>query len=177
MIEYALASPQWSSGRQWYYGERLLCRLLGCGSELSLDQVTELPTTILKMKDLYESWADKHLGREEDHITYFCGFLSSSTGRLLRLNGLQWLHRSIRHQAAGQLHWRRSGTSGAMTNLIDVMLAGNIDELTTNALARDALLELVAILVKQQAPAALALQERTRAKFGREAPRHPPQTE
>jgi len=48
MIEYALASSQWSSGRQWYYGERLLCRLLGCGSELSLDQVTELQTTVLK---------------------------------------------------------------------------------------------------------------------------------
>jgi hypothetical protein len=96
MIEYALACPQWSSGRQWYYGERLLCRLLGCGSELSLDQVTELQTTVLKMKDLYESWADKHLGREEDHVTYFCGFLSSSTGRLLRFDGLQWLHHSIR---------------------------------------------------------------------------------
>lgn len=139
MIEYALVSPQWSSGRQWYYGERL-CRLLDCGSELSLDQVTELQATVLKMNDLYASWADKHLGLEEDHITYFCGFLSSSTGRLLRLDGLQWLHRSIRQQVAGNFQWRRSGTAGAMTNLLDVMLTENIDELTTNALARDALL-------------------------------------
>ncbi|HEX9202301.1 MAG TPA: ATP-binding protein [Acidobacteriaceae bacterium] len=177
MIEYALASPQWSSGRHWYYGERLLCRLLGCGSELSLDQVTELQTTVLKMKDLYESWADKHLDREEDHITYFCGFLSSSTGRLLRLVGLQWLHRSIRQQAPENLHWRRSGTAGAVTNLLDVMLTENIDELTTNALARDALLELVAILVKQQAPVALALQERASAKLAGKTPRRPSQTE
>jgi hypothetical protein len=165
MIEYALASPQWSSGRQWYYGERLLCRLLGCGSELWLDQIAGLQTTVMQMKDLYESWADKHLDREEDHIPYFCGFLSSSTGRLLRLDGLQWLNRSIRQQAAGTLRWRRSSTSGAMTDLIDVVLTEHIHELITNPPARDALLELVAILVKQQAPAALSLQERARAKL------------
>ena len=166
MVKYALASPQWSSGRQWYYGKRALCHLLGCGSELSLDQVTGLQETVLEMKDLYKSWADKHLDREEDHVTYFCRFLSSSTGRLLRIDGLQWLHRSIRQQqVAGNLQWRRAGTAGAMTNLLDVMLTENIDELTTNAPARDAMLELVAILVKQQAPTALALQERARVKL------------
>lgn len=170
MIEFALASPQWSSGRQWYYGERLLCRLLGCGSELSLDQVAGLQTTVLQMKDLYDSWANKHLCREEDHIAYFCVFLSSSTGRLLRLDGLQWLHRSIHEQAAKDLHWRRSGTAAAMTNLLDVMLTENGDDLTKNALARDALLELVAILVKQQAPAALALQERAKARLAGQRP-------
>jgi hypothetical protein len=57
-----------------------------------------------------------------------------------------------------------------MTNLLDVMLTENLDELTTNALARDALLELVAILVKRQAPAALALQERARAKLAGKRP-------
>jgi hypothetical protein len=165
MIEYALASPQWSSGRQWYYGEQLLCRLLGCGSELWLDQVAGLQTTVLQMKDLYESWADKHLDQEEDHIPYFCGFLSSSTGHRLRLDGLQWLHHSVRKQATGNLRWRRSGTAAAMTDLIDVVLTENIKELITNPSARNALLELVAILVKQQAPAALALQERAKAKL------------
>ena len=39
MIEYALSSPQWNSGRLSFYVEQLLCRLLGCGSELTLDQV------------------------------------------------------------------------------------------------------------------------------------------
>jgi len=64
-----------------------------------------------------------------------------------------------------------------MTNLLDVMLTENIDELTTNALARDALLELVAILVKQQAPVALALQERASAKLAGKTPRRRSQTE
>jgi len=166
MIEYALASTQWSTGRQWYYGEQLLCRLLGCGSESWLDQVAGLPTTVLQMKDLYQSWADKHLDQEEDRIAYFCGFLSSHTGRFLRLDGLQWLHRTIQQQSAGKLRWRRSGTSGAVTDLIDVVLKEHSDELSTNPPARDALLEVVAILVKQQTPSALALQERVRAKLG-----------
>ncbi|MEN6331991.1 MAG: hypothetical protein ABFD57_08390 [Smithella sp.] len=165
MIEYALASPQWSSGRQRYYGEQLLCRLLGCGSELSLNQVAGIQTTVFQMKDLYESWAERHLDQEEDNILYFCGFLSSSTGRLLRLDGLQWLHHCIRQQTADNLRWRRTGTSGALTDLIDLMLTENIGELVTNPHARDALLELVAILVKQQAPAALALQERAKEKI------------
>lgn len=162
MIEYAMASPQWSSGRQWFYGERLMCRLLGCGSELSLDQVAELQTTVLQMRDLYQSWADKHLDRDEDHITYFCGFLSSSTGRRLRLDGLQWLHRSLQSQAAASREWRRSGTAAAMTNLLDVTLTEDADELARNVPAREALLALVVILVQRQAPAALALHERTR---------------
>ena len=169
MITFALAS-KWGSGRQWYYGERLLCRLLGCGSELSLDQVAGLQTTVLQMKDLYGSWANKHLAREEDHIAYFCGFLSSSTGRFLRLDGLQWLHGSIHGQAAKDLHWRRSGTAAAMTNLLDVMLTENGDDLIKNPIARDALLELVAILVKQQAPAALALQERAKTRLAGQRP-------
>jgi len=165
MIEYAFASPEWGSGRQWYYGEQLLYRLLGCGSELSLDQVIGFQSTVLEMRDLYESWADKHLSREEDNVLFFCRFLSSSTGRPLRLDGLQWLHRSIRQQETGNLRWRRGETSGAMTDLIDAVLTENITELSTNTSARDALLELVAILVKQQAPAALALQERAKAKL------------
>ena len=52
-----------------------------------------------------------------------------------------------------------------MTNLLDVMLTENGDDLIKNPIARDALLELVAILVKQQAPAALALQERAKTRL------------
>ncbi|PKN35391.1 MAG: hypothetical protein CVU61_03725 [Deltaproteobacteria bacterium HGW-Deltaproteobacteria-19] len=165
MIECALASPQWISGRRWYYGEQLLWRLLGCGSELSLDQVEGHKVTVLQMKDLYESWAEKHLDREEDCIPHFCMFLCSATGRLIRLDGLQWLLRSIQRQAAENFRWRRSGTAETLTDLIDVVLTEHIDEVVKNPLTRDTLLELVAILVKRQAPVALALQERVKAKL------------
>jgi hypothetical protein len=52
-----------------------------------------------------------------------------------------------------------------LTDLIDVVLTEHIDEVVKNPLTRDTLLELVAILVKRQAPVALALQERVKAKL------------
>jgi hypothetical protein len=166
MVEFALFHSQWTTGRRWYYGERLLCRLMGCGSEISLDQVTELQAVVLQMKDLYETWADQHLGREEDNFAYFCGFLSSSTGRLLRISGMQWLHRSVRQQGTGNLYWRHSGTASAIVSMLDILLQENLEELTKSVSARDAFLELVAVLVKLQIDTALALQERARIKLG-----------
>ena len=164
MIEYALASPQWSSGRQWFNGERLMCRLLGCGSELLLDQVAELQTTVSDMRSLYESWAHVHLERDEENIAYFCGFLSSSTGSCLRLDGIQWLNQSFQIHAASR-QWRRSGTAEAMINLLDVILTNDTGELASNVPARDAWLGLMAMLVIKQVPAALALQERAKGKL------------
>lgn len=164
MIEYALASPQWSSGRQWFNGERLMCRLLGCGSEPLLDQVAELQTTVSDMRNLYESWAHVHLERDEENIAYFCGFLSSSTGSCLRLDGIQWLNQSFQIHAASR-QWRRSGTAEAMINLLDVILTNDTGELASNVPARDAWLGLMAMLVKKQVPAALALQERAKGKL------------
>ena len=53
-----------------------------------------------------------------------------------------------------------------MTTLLDTVLLEHLDHLKTNADARQAFLELVAILVARQAPAALALQERAKSKLG-----------
>ena len=49
-----------------------------------------------------------------------------------------------------------------MTDLLDVILSEDTNKLAANARARDALLNLVAILVKRQVPAALALQGRAK---------------
>jgi hypothetical protein len=81
MIEYALSSPQWNVDRLWFYREQLLCRLLGCGSEFTLDQVDAFQTIVLQMRDLYELWVQQHLHRVEDNVASLCGFLRSSTGR------------------------------------------------------------------------------------------------
>jgi hypothetical protein len=166
MIEFALSSSRWSSGRRWHYGESLLCRLLGCGSELSLNQVTGLQATVMQMKELYDSWASNHLGRDEDNIASFCGFLSAPIGSSIRLDGLLWLARSMKSGARGSLQWRREGTSSAMTTLLDTALLEQIDDLKTNVDVRQAFLELSAILVARQAPTALALQERAKSKLG-----------
>lgn len=165
MIVYMLISSNWTTGRHWLYEEWLLRRLLGCGSEASLDQVTGLQTIVLQMKELYETWVDKHLGRHEGNIGSFCGFLSSKSGLLIRVEGMQWLYRSIHQQGTKNIYWRREETGNAMLNLLDVLLADNIEELIKSETSRNTLLEMIAILVREQIPAPLALQERARDKF------------
>ena len=166
MIGFALNSPLWHSGRNWYYGEQLLCRLLlGSGFRLSLDQQPELQATVVRMRDLYELWAQEHLHREEGNIAHFCEFLSSKTGRPLRLDGLRWLHRAMQTQSrVGR--WYRSSTSDAVIDFLDTTLSEEADKLSADREARDGLLALLALLVARQIPAALALQERARRTLG-----------
>jgi hypothetical protein len=161
MIEYALSSPQWNADRRWFYSEQLLCRLLGCGSELTLDQVDTFQTIVLQMRDLYASWAQRHLHRDEDNVAHLCGFLSSSTGRLLRVDGLQWLLHAMQGQTRAS-HWYRTPAGSALTDFLDVTLSEEADKLSADTKARDAVLALIALLVTRQVPAALALQERAR---------------
>ncbi len=119
------------------------------------------------MKNLFAAWADRHLGREEDNIGYFCGLLSSPTGRLIRLDGLAWLHDAVRQKVAKGRAVGRTRSVSALTGLLDTALAENASEIAANSDLRDAVLELIAVLVTQQAPAALQLQERAKAKLAR----------
>jgi len=160
MIEYALTSAERGLGRRWFYGERILCRLLGCGSEPLLDQNVDVSTVVEGMKDLFASWAERHLPRDEDHFTYLCGFLASKSGERLRLEGIGWLDRAL--QGEGRDSWRRSQTGASMVDFLDVVLSQGTDKLLRQIAVRDAYLRLVAVLVKRQVPSALALQERAR---------------
>ena len=143
MLEFALASPRWNSGREWYYGEQLLCRLLGCGSEIFLDQKPDLQQTVIEMGDL-ESWAEQHFARDEDNIARICGFMRSKTGRLLRLSGLRWLQRALQGGVRAS-RWHRSSTGDAMIDFLDVTIAEDADSLTADPMARDALISLILI--------------------------------
>jgi hypothetical protein len=160
MIEYALTSAKGGLGRRWFYGERILCRLLGCGSESLLDRNAEVSTVVEGMKDLFASWAGRHLPRDEDHFTYLCGFLASTSGERLRLEGIGWLDRAL--QSEGVDSWRRSQAGASMVDFLDVVLSQSADKLLRQITVRDAYLRLIAVLVKRQVPSALALQERAR---------------
>lgn len=81
----------------------------------------------------------------------------------IRVDGMQWLLRSIHQKEIGNLYLKRAESANALIDLIDKLLVDNNEELITDAHARDALLEMVAILVELQIPTSLALQERARA--------------
>lgn len=165
MVEFALGPANWGFGKRTYYGEMVLRRLLGCGAETRLDAIPEVAAVVAEMKDLYETWAGKHLVRDADNIGIFAAFLTSSSGRLLRLDGLWWIHRAVKELEAKDRSIGRESSVSALINLIDKSLADNAAEIKAQPELRSAVLELISILVARRVTGALPLQERARLRL------------
>ena len=154
--EYALAAD-WSQRGLWFYGERLICDLLGFGNEDALSRLD--PGAALRMKDVYERWAAAHLARDEECVTRFCHFLTTKVGAPLRLDGLLWLAAMLKKREPSG-HWYRDGTGDALVELLTAALSSDAQVLSQHARARQALVEIAAVLAAKNTPTALALQER-----------------
>ncbi|TDV32491.1 hypothetical protein N440_3394 [Stenotrophomonas sp. CC22-02] len=152
--EYGIAAD-WSQPGLWFYGERLICDLLGFGNEDALSRLN--PGAALRMKGAYERWAAAHLSQDEECVTRFCHFLTTSFGAPLRLDGLRWLA-STQRESSGR--WYREGTDEALVELLAAALISDARALTQDAQARQALVEIAATLAAKNIPTALALQER-----------------
>ena len=74
VAEYGLAAD-WSKPGLWFYGERLFCDLLGFGYEDALARLA--PGGAVRMKDVYERWAQVHLSRNGECVTRFSRFLTT----------------------------------------------------------------------------------------------------
>jgi hypothetical protein len=108
--EYGLAAD-WSQPGLWFYGERLICDLLGFGNEDALSRLN--PGAALRMKYVYERWAPAHLAHHEECITRFCHFLTTNFGAPLRLDGLLWLAAMLKEREPSG-RWYREGTGDAL---------------------------------------------------------------
>ena len=158
MLEFALGA-KWTEAGRWYYGEQMLRRLLGFGSELMLSKVPDLEAVIFSMRDVYKAWADAHLAREEENITAFANFLASDAGAPLRIDGIRWIAGALRDEASTR-RWRRGGAGDSLVTLLDTTLTKDPAELSKNKEAREAVLTIAANLVARRVDAALTLQER-----------------
>lgn len=154
--EYGLAA-NWEKRRLWYYGERLLCDLLGFGNEDALLRLA--PGAALRMRDVYERWAELHLGRDEECVTRFCYFLTKNFGAPLRLYGLRWIAAMLKAPNSSS-RWYRGGTDDALIEFVNTSLNQNAQDLAKDCQARQALVEIAAALAARNIPTALALQER-----------------
>ena len=154
--EYGLAAD-WSQPGLWFYGERLICDLLGFGNENTLSRLN--PGAALRMRDVYERWAAAHLAHDEECITRFCHFLTTNLGAPLRLDGLRWLAAMLKEREPSG-RWYREGTGDALVELVAAALSSDAQTLSQDAQARQALVEIAAALAAINIPTALALQER-----------------
>jgi hypothetical protein len=153
---YGLAA-QWEKRRVWSCGERILCDLLGFGNEDALRRLAA--GAALRMRDVYERWADAHLGRDEDCVMRFCHFLTTEFGAPLRLDGLRWIAAVLKANKPS-IYWHRNGTGDALIELLNTSLNQNARALADDGKTRQALLEIAAALAARNTPAALGLQER-----------------
>jgi hypothetical protein len=154
--EFSLAAD-WSQRGLWFYGERLICDLLGFGHEDALSRL--IPGAALRMEDLYCRWAAAHLARDEECVTRFCHFLTTRFGAPLRLSGLRWLAAML-EEGERSSRWYRDGTGDALVELVAAALSYDAQPLSQHAQARQALVEIAAALAARNVPTALALQER-----------------
>lgn len=161
MIEYMVHSTAWASGRHWHYGQQLERQVLGFGSDSLIVRAPEHAKMIDGLRDLYKAWAEKRLRSDEDNMAGLCSFLSSEAGDVLRLDGLEWIAAAVR-TGANVGAWYRERTSSAFMGFLDVVVSKSWEQLAVSPVARQALVELVALGVSRQLPTALALQERVR---------------
>lgn len=154
--EYGLAADWFQTGL-WFYGEGLICDLLGFGNEDALSRLS--PGAALRMKDVYERWATAHLAGDEKCITRFCHFLITNFGAALRLDGLRWLAEMLKDRDPSS-RCSREGTGDALAELVATALSSDAQALSQDAKARFAVVEIAAGLAAMNIPTALALQER-----------------
>jgi len=154
--EHGLAA-HWSQPGLWFYGERLICDLLGFGNEDALSRLH--PGAALRMKELYKRWAAAHLARDEECVTRFCHFLTTSFGAPLRLDGLRWLATILKEREPSG-RWYREGSGDALVELVAAALSSDAQALSQDAQARLAVVDIAAALAAMNIPTALALQER-----------------
>lgn len=154
--EYGLAGD-WSQPGLWFYGERLICDLLGFGNEDALSRLH--PGAALRMKDLYKRWAAEHLARDEECATRFCRFLTTNFGAPLRLDGLSWLAAMLKGRKPSN-RWYRDSTADALVELVAAALSSDAQTLSQNSQTRQALVDISAAHVAFNSSTALALQER-----------------
>jgi hypothetical protein len=157
MLDYVLAVSDWTKGRRWYYGERIIRQLLGFGFVHAFTATVEGKPLVLQAEGHYRRWANEHLQLDEDNVTGLCGFLGSAAGKPLRLEGLQWLTAALQGEDG---RWHRERVGSALLDFLDTFLTQDTEKLAANAEARQALVDLAALLVARQVPNAMPLQGR-----------------
>ena len=161
IAEYSLGAG-WDRCDLWYYGEELICDILGFGSEGALSRFE--PGAVFRMKDVYKRWASEHLRRNSICVKRFCNFLMTDFGQPLCLDGLCWIADMLEeHESFSKSYFEDTGK--ALIELARMILYSSTNNVLQNVQARDALIQIVAILASQNVSGALPLQDRIRQNF------------
>lgn len=158
MLAYVFA-PDWFKGGRWFKGRSILQHMLGVEAS---HQIAHCPAVRAKLPELigyFERFAAEQLPHDDLAVRDFAYFLASDAGAALRLSRIQWIDAALA-QGDRALHER---TSSALAELANLLLLEHAGELVSDKPARQALLDVIGRMVRDQAPLALALQDRARS--------------
>lgn len=149
----------WPSHRRRYRGRDMLTGLLGLNAPIELSQADAIVPRISELIDYYRRWAQTVMPYDEDDIATFCHFLTKESGRSLRLEGMIWLAEAL----AKNERFSRGSTGNNIAEAIDTVLTEHTPDLLVQPKLRDAVIAIVARLVRAQVGTAMGLQRRIAA--------------
>ncbi|HEV2817716.1 MAG TPA: hypothetical protein VGW40_10930 [Allosphingosinicella sp.] len=158
MLDHAFAAD-WRSSRRWYRGREMLVKLLGLQSPTELSQAAGILPRLPELFEYYRRWATSDMAGDEDDVGTFCYFLTKEAGRPFRLEGVIWLNEALR--ATDKFY--RGSTGNSLAEAIDTVLNEHPAELAAQPASRDAVIAIVARLVRGQVATAMGLQRRIAA--------------
>lgn len=154
-----ISTPGWVDGGKYWYGRSIFRHMLGIDAA---HQIASNPAVLSHVKNLapaYEAFAKEHLPHDDRTLASFASFFASTAGAELRLEAIQWIEAVIAEKQS-----KLSGDAGAaLGELTQILLADHSAALIANREARRALNTVIGRMVRDQAPYALALQDRARA--------------
>lgn len=152
-------APGWADKGKWWKGRSILRRMLGIDAAHQIATSPEVMAHVQVLKPYYETFAANHIAHDDSVLSAFASFFAATAGASLRLEAICWIEAALTKDDSTL----RGNAGSALADLARVMLAEHSAELVANRASREALINVIGRMVRDQAPYALALQDRARA--------------
>ena len=158
MLAYVFA-PGWAKGGKWWKGRSILRHMLGIDAAHQIANNPEVMAHVKALAPFYEAFAASHIAHDDSALASFANFFASIAGSSLMLDAIRWIGKALDEDQSTL----RGRVGSALADLVQVLLAEHGAELVADRESRQALNNVIARMVRDQAPYALTLEDRARA--------------
>lgn len=158
MLAFVFA-PGWANQGKWWKGRSILRRMLGIDAAHQLSASPKVMAHVKNLKPYFERFAADHIAHDDSTLSAFAHFLAEPAGASLRLDAIRWIEAALIKDDSKL----RNNEGSALASLARILLAEHSAELVADRPTRDALINVIGRMVRDQAPYALTLQDRARA--------------
>lgn len=158
MLAFVFA-PGWASGSRTWRARSILRHMLGIDAASQIANVPKVQAHVGTLRPYFEKFAAEHIIHDNSTLRSFADFLAAAPGANIRLDAVGWIAVALNKDDS-----RLSSAAGSsLADLVRVVLSDHAAELLANSAARQSLIDVIARMVRDEAPYALTLQDRTRS--------------